>query len=118
VFLPVPLSFDQAVAYVLKEKGNAFAYRPIARLGKQRGGRIFFLYYQETEDPDDSDPPYRLYYLASLFRASDAEEETYFPDEIPEDAKQLKYQITSATVDDVYERDIEEALEAATNGIQ
>jgi hypothetical protein len=111
------LSFDQAVNHVVTEKGNAFAYVPIARLGKHRGGRMFFLHYREPDEPDDNDPPYRLYYLASLFRASEAEDETYFPDNIPDDAKKLKYQITSTNVDDVYEADIEEALKAATNGI-
>jgi len=96
------LSFDDAVKYILESKGAAFGFIPNSRNGKTIGGQIFVIEYCEdhASDPDEY-PEYFVHYTAGLFRSSEGEEESYWPDDAPDEAKGITYQPTKCDVSDL-----------------
>lgn len=88
-----PITFDQALEHVLSTKGAAFAYTPmIGKDGKPYGGTIYIMHYESDYEKEPEDL-YEYYLLESSgrFYSTVGGEDSYAPEEIPAEAKQLKY---------------------------
>lgn len=86
------LSYKHAVQYIRKEHAAVFAFVPEKQGSQVIGGEIYILAWnQDVErDPEDA-AEYYLYFLGGRFGSSSGEEETYWPEDIPDEAKQLTY---------------------------
>lgn len=85
------LRFDEAVRLATEERGAAYAFVPTQRGGKTVGGSIYVVAYFDLHEDDPEEPEWVVYYSGGLFRSSSGEEETYLPEEVPEEAKALQY---------------------------
>lgn len=79
-------TFDQAVDYVKRANGEAFAFIPEKRLNKVIGGRIYLIVFHDDADEVS------VHYSGGLFQSSTGEEEIYDLDEVPEEARRASYQ--------------------------
>lgn len=90
------MTYDEAVAYVLREQGAAYTFIPDLRAGKTVGGKIYALAYnEEHESEPDEYPEFNVFYSGGLFRSSSGEGEVYLPEEVPQEAKIVNYLPTS-----------------------
>lgn len=93
------LSYEEAIVKVLLIKGAAFGFSSmnsgkIAGLGKWTGAKIYVIEYcSDHESEPDEYPEYFVHYTSGLFGASDGEEESYSPEDVPDEAKGLKYRL-------------------------
>ena len=113
------MSFDDAVAYVRKHKGKAFAFVPKTQGKKEMGGSIWLLEYnQEYESKPDHSYEYFVHYESGSFRASEAkaEGELYVPDEIPDAVRGLRFRATNTDANEVLGMDTQVALAALEKG--
>jgi hypothetical protein len=90
----VKLTFAQAVNHVVQTKQNAFAFVPELRRGKQIGGKIYVLEYDDDSDGDPQQA-YLLHFSNAPFGSTEAEAEVYLPDDVPEEARSLRFQPTT-----------------------
>ncbi len=97
------LSYKDAVAFVLEKKGAAFAFLPKTKEvkvgnGKANetiGGRVYIIVYCHDHESEPNEyPEYHVHFTAGLFNSSEAEEETYFPEDVPLEAQKLTYRST------------------------
>lgn len=86
------MNFQEAVNYLLSNKSATYAFVPLVRHGKEVGGTIYVLSYDESfeEDPDEY-WEYNATYLHGLYRSSSVEHDIIAPDDIPEEARTLNY---------------------------
>jgi hypothetical protein len=91
------MSFDEAVAHVLSSQGGAFSY--IEHGTPPFAGEIYLIRYSEDfgTDPEE-DSEYYVLYSANRYGGDWGEEETYLPDEVPSEARQLLYSPTDVDV--------------------
>lgn len=86
------MNFQQAVNYVMQSKMAAFAFLPKKQEEIIKGCELFILTYcdMHEEEPDEY-PEYNLQYLGGYYYDSSIEEGSYWPEEIPDEAKSLSY---------------------------
>lgn len=99
------MDFEQAVAYVNGNEGRcvfAFQWQPDIQssvafgMVKRSGyGHLWVLEGHDLHDPDQF--PFNVFYVKSRLCASEDEEGNYSPDDVPDDAKSLTYQVAPET---------------------
>lgn len=86
------MTFDDAVAYVIREKSIAYSFIPLQKAKRIVGGSIYVI---ECNEDNETDPQeygeFSVFYSGGLFRSSSGEEETYMPEEVPEEALSSHY---------------------------
>ncbi len=86
------MTYDEAVAYALREKSAAYAFIPETRSGRVIGGDIYAIAYEEEYEADpEAHFEYNIYCSSGLFRSSSGEGDMYGPDDVPEEARALTY---------------------------
>lgn len=86
------LTLVQAVDYVQRTRGEAFAFVPWKRLNEAVGGGIYLIAFHERDPNDDDEADgVVVHYSAGRFHSSEGEEESYGLDELPEEARKAKY---------------------------
>lgn len=86
------MTYGEAVAYVLRDKAAAYTFIPKESSGKIVGGSIYVLEYDEGHETDpDEWYEYNVFYSGGLFRSSSGEEETYGPEDAPDEAVRATY---------------------------
>lgn len=112
------MTFDEAVSYVKRTNNNAFAFVPDVRNGRTKGGELWVLECDEefAQHPEDFFE-YVLHYQSGDFFSSTAEEGTYDPDDIPVEARALKYRATKTPASGLLFMELQLALEALEGGV-
>lgn len=100
----IGLSFDEAVRHVLENKSLAYTFSPFEKKGRVVGGLIYAVKYDLDENEICID------YLDGYFGDFGGAEDFYSLDDIPEDAKALKYQIADLKTDRFFWGDIIEII--------
>ena len=86
------MTYEEAVAFVMHEKGAAYTFIPEMRGAKVVGGGVYLIVYDENyEAAPEEYFEFNVYYSGGLFQSSSGEEETYAPDDVPEDARSARY---------------------------
>ena len=81
------MTYDEAVAYVLREKAAAYTFLPEERHGKVVGGKAYLIAYDEQFETDpDEYFEYNVYYSGGLFRSSSGEGDVFGPSDVPKEA--------------------------------
>ncbi len=86
------MTYDEAVKFIIKNKSQAFNYS-LRKQGEQViGANIYILRYNDDfeKDPDEEDE-FDLKFVGGLFREPWGEEDIWYPEIIPSEAKELKY---------------------------
>lgn len=87
------LSFDEAVQHVTQHQGAAYAFVPDGK--PVIGGQLYVLAYNDLQADDPDEWPYMLWYSAGDFGSSLGLEESYGPDDIPEEARSLNFELAA-----------------------
>ena len=86
------MTYEEATAYVVREKDAAYAFLPTIRSGKIAGGQAYLIVYDENYETDpDEWYEYNIHYNGGLFRSSSGEGDIFGPDDVPEEARTMIY---------------------------
>jgi hypothetical protein len=86
------MTFEQAVDYVLKSKMTAYAFLPKKKGEVVRGCELFILVCcEEYETEPEEYPEYLLENTGGIYNDSCGYEDSYWPEDIPDGAKNLLY---------------------------
>lgn len=99
------MSFDEAVQHVAQHHGAAYAFVPDGEPPK--GGQLYVLAYNDLIENDPDEWPYMLWYAGGEFFDSSGEENCYGPDDIPGEARSLRFTPAAPTFDPVQHMDYE-----------
>lgn len=102
------MTYDEAVAYVRENKANVYAHttRPVRRSEQID---IYLIAYNQYHEGDPDEYEYNIHYTGGLAGSSSGEEEVYGPENVPDEARQLRYTVTTAGPD-ALDSDVQIAL--------
>ncbi len=100
------MKFNEAVHYIIKNKAIAYSvvYKYKKGSNKAIGAEISILHYSPDHETDPEEYPYQYLFdtTSGLFRSSVGEaSDGIWPEEIPDEAKQLDYKISKLPLDDI-----------------
>lgn len=95
------MTYDEAVAYVREKKANVYAHTTRPGSGRRSSERIdiYVIAYNDGHEDDLDEYEFNIHYAGGMVGSSSGEEEIYSPDEVPDEARQLRYTETSAGPD-------------------